>query len=89
MNEIRSNPILSRLINKVMNSSSKPSSLVRNPNNMMLNGGPPSANSNTFSGMLVSKDEVFHKNKTFNYPKESTTQRSDHYSPIKNMEVRR
>ena len=72
-----------------MNSSRKPSSLVRNPNNMMLNGGTSSANSNTFSGILLSKDEVFHKNKTFNYPKESNTQRADHYSPIKNMEVRR
>ena len=72
-----------------MNSSRKPSSLVRNQNTMMLNGGPSSANSNTLSGMLVSKDDVFHKNKTFNYPKESNTQRGDHYSPIKNMEVRR
>lgn len=70
-----------------MNSSSKPSSLVRNQN-MVLNG-PPSAASATVNGILVSKDEIFHKNKTFNYPKESSTTRGDTFLPLKNMESRR
>lgn len=60
-----------------MNSSSKPSSLVRNTG-MVLNG-PPSAASANVNGILVSKDDMFQKNKTFNYPKESSTTRGDHF----------
>ena len=63
-----------------MNSTSKPSSLVRNQN-MVLNG-PPSATQNSVNGILVSKDEIFSKNKTFNYPKESSTTRGDHFVAI-------
>ena len=69
-----------------MNSTSKPSSLVRNQN-MVLNG-PPSASQNSGNGILVSKDEIFSKNKTFNYPKESSTTRGDHFVAI-GMDQRR
>lgn len=51
-------------------SSSKPSSLVRN--NV---AGIPSANMD--GGVMISKDEMFQKNKTFNYPKESSTTRGE------------
>ena len=53
-----------------MNSSSaKPSSLVRGPPHQMvlMNGGPSSAASNSINGILASKDDMFPKNKTFNY----------------------
>ena len=56
-----------------MNSSSaKPSSLVRGPPGshhhqmVLMNGGPSSA-SNSINGILASKDDMFPKNKTFNY----------------------
>ena len=48
---------------------------------MVLNG-PPSATQNSVNGILVSKDEIFSKNKTFNYPKESSTTRGDHFVAI-------
>ena len=48
---------------------------------MVLNG-PSSANSNTVNGILVTKEEIFQKNKTFNYPKESSTTRSDQFMAI-------
>jgi len=71
-----------------MNSSSKPSSLVRNQN-LVLNG-PSSAASQTVNGILVTKDEIFHKNKTFNYPKESSTSRGgDPFQAINSMDQRR
>ena len=57
-----------------MNSSSaKPSSLVRGPPGshhhqmVLMNGGPSSAASNSINGILASKDDMFPKNKTFNY----------------------
>ena len=67
-----------------MNSSSKPSSLARNQN-MVLNG-PPSAASAQVNGILVSKDDIFNKNKTFNYSKESSTTRAEHFVPINNVD---
>lgn len=71
-----------------MNSSSKPSSLIRNQN-MALNG-PPSAASATANGVLVSKEDMFHKNKTFNYPKESSTTRGENFANIRdNVDPRR
>ena len=72
-----------------MNSSSKPSSLIRNNQNRALNG-PPSAASATANGILVSKEEMFHKNKTFNYPKESSTMRAENFANIReNVDPRR
>ena len=55
-------------------SASKPASLVRNNvgNIPTVNMGAPGTN-----GVLVSKDEIFQKNKTFNYPKESSTTRGE------------
>lgn len=54
-----------------------------------LNGGPPSANQAAANGILLSKDDLFQKNKTFNYPKESSTTRVDHFGAINQAEQRR
>ena len=55
---------------------------------MVLNG-PPSAASATVNGILVSKDELISKNKTFNYSKESSTTRENHFVPINGVDGRR
>ena len=55
---------------------------------MVLNG-PPSAASATVNGILVTKDEILNKNKTFNYSKESSTTRENHFVPINNVDGRR
>lgn len=63
-----------------MNTGSKPSSLARNQN-IVINGAPQPTSA-SFNGILVTKEEMISKNKTFNYPKESSTTRGDHFIAI-------
>lgn len=64
----------------LLHSSTKTATAVRNQNGLL--NGPPAAAYSTVNGILVAKEEIFHKNKTFNYPKESSTSRGDHFMQI-------
>jgi len=63
-----------------MISSSKAATLARNQN-MVINA-PLQQTSSSLNGILISKDETVSKNKTFNYPKESSTTRGEHFIAI-------